>query len=233
MSFHVLNIKMFLAVVDMQHSFHVLIMACEHLSVFFVWFPLSQHSLAIAYVYFFTTFTQTNYTRVSGDCTRVSHKTNTSACRNSTVSPKLSRVTSSSRWTWARGPLALHSWSKTTLTHKMAFLGISMHLFQKKYYQHVRNAVLAVCAKSVPVWSKRREMRGLLWGEKLSWHVLYYAFTPKQGQDFQVLEPGSPKPDLQVHTRRLLIYRVFQKMYPILKINVDKTIILMSHFIIS
>ena len=29
MSFHVLNIKMFLAVVDMQHSLHVLIMACE------------------------------------------------------------------------------------------------------------------------------------------------------------------------------------------------------------
>ena len=28
--------------------------------------------------------------------------------------------------------MALHSRSETTLTHKMAFLGISMHLFQKK-----------------------------------------------------------------------------------------------------
>ena len=115
---------------------------------------------------FLQTFTWTNYTRVSVsvDCTRVSHKTNTSVCRNSTVSPKLSRFTSSSRWTWARGPLILHSWSETTLTDKMAFLGISIHLFQKKYYQHVRNAVLDVCAKSVPVWSKIRDMRGLLRG---------------------------------------------------------------------
>ena len=58
----------------------------------------------------------------------------------------------------------------------MAFLGISMHLFQKIYYQHVRNAVLDVCAKPVPVWGKRREMRWLLQGEKLSWHVLYQIF---------------------------------------------------------
>ena len=44
-----------------------------------------------------------------------------------------------------------------------------MHLFFKKiYYQHVRNAVLDVCAKSVPVWKKGGEMRGLLRGEKLS-----------------------------------------------------------------
>ena len=30
------------------------------------------------------------------------------------------------------------------------------------YYQHARNAVLDVCAKSVPVWGKSGEMRGLL-----------------------------------------------------------------------
>ena len=52
--------------------------------------------------------------------------------------------------------------------HKIAFLGISMHCFQKQYYQHVRNAVLDVCAKSVPVWSKSGEMRGLLRGVTLS-----------------------------------------------------------------
>ena len=52
--------------------------------------------------------------------------------------------------------------------HKIAFLGISMHCFQKKYYQHVRNAVLDVCAKSVPVWGKSGEMRGLLQGVTLS-----------------------------------------------------------------
>ena len=43
-----------------------------------------------------------------------------------------------------------------------------MHLFNKIYYQHVRNAVLDVFAKSVPVWGKSGEMRGLLRGEKLS-----------------------------------------------------------------
>ena len=60
------------------------------------------------------------------------------------------------------------SLSETTLTHKIALLGISMHCFQKKYYQHVRNAVLDVCAKSVPVWGKSEEMRGLLRGVTLS-----------------------------------------------------------------
>ena len=60
--FSCVNIKMLLAVVDMQHSLHVLIMAvnraADHLCGFFlVGFPLSQHSLAIAYVYFCTTFT--------------------------------------------------------------------------------------------------------------------------------------------------------------------------------
>ena len=43
-----------------------------------------------------------------------------------------------------------------------------MHLFKIICYKHVRNAVLDVCAKSVPVWGKRGEMRGLLWEEKLS-----------------------------------------------------------------
>ena len=37
----------------------------------------------------------------------------------------------------------------------------------KIYYQHVRNAVLYVCAKSVPVWDKSGKMRGILRGEKL------------------------------------------------------------------
>ena len=36
----------------------------------------------------------------------------------------------------------------------MAFLGILMHLFKRKYYQHVKNAVLNVCAKYVSVWGK-------------------------------------------------------------------------------
>ena len=51
--------------------------------------------------------------------------------------------------------------------YNMAFLGILMHLFKKIYNQHVRNAVLDVCAKSVPVRGKSGEMRGLLRGEKL------------------------------------------------------------------
>ena len=51
----------------------------------------------------------------------------------------------------------------------MAFLDILMHLsLENIYYQHVRNAVLDVCAESVPVCGKRGEMRGLLRGEKLS-----------------------------------------------------------------
>ena len=44
----------------------------------------------------------------------------------------------------------------------MAFLGILMHLLKKIYHKYVRNAVLDVCAKSVPVWGKSVEMRGLL-----------------------------------------------------------------------
>ena len=48
----------------------------------------------------------------------------------------------------------------------MTFLGISMHIFQSKILP--ATAVLAVCAKPVPVWGKGGEMRGLLRGEKLS-----------------------------------------------------------------
>ena len=55
MKFSSVNIKMLLAVVDMQHSLHVLIMAVnratDHLCVFFLY-----DSLAIAYVYFFYNF---------------------------------------------------------------------------------------------------------------------------------------------------------------------------------
>ena len=47
----------------------------------------------------------------------------------------------------------------------MAFLGILMHPFKKINHQHFRNAVLDVCAKSVPVWDKSGEMRGLLRGK--------------------------------------------------------------------
>ena len=159
---------MLLAVVDMQHSLHVLIMpvnrAADHLCFFFVRFPLSQHSLAIAYVYFFTTFTQTNYTRVSDDCTRVSHKTNSSACRNSTVSPKLSCVTSSSRWAWVRGPLTLNSWSETTVTHKIAFLGISMHCFQQKILPACEECcswcMCKVCSSLGQKWGNERAITG-------------------------------------------------------------------------
>ena len=41
-----------------------------------------------------------------------------------------------------------------------------MHLLKQIYHQHVRNAVLDVCAKSVPVWGKNGEMRGLFTGRK-------------------------------------------------------------------
>ena len=34
------------------------------------------------------------------------------------------------------------------------------------------NAALDVCAKTVLVWGKRKKMRGLLLGEKLSWICL-------------------------------------------------------------
>ena len=152
-------------------------MACEQGRGSFIRFRMissvtSQPCYCVC-LFFVTAFTSTN-------CTRVSHKTNATACRNSTVSPELSRLTSLSRWTWAGGPLALHSWSETTLTHKTAFLGISMHLFQKQYYKYVRNAVLAVCGKPVPVWGKTGEMRGLLRREKLSWHVLLQSLSYKE-----------------------------------------------------
>ena len=35
------------------------------------------------------------------------------------------------------------------------------------YYQYVKNAVFDVCAKSVPVWGKRGEMRGLITRRKI------------------------------------------------------------------
>ena len=38
-------------------------------------------------------------------------------------------------------------------------------LLIKIYYQHVRNAVLDYCAKSVPVWGKSGQMRELLRGK--------------------------------------------------------------------
>ena len=62
---------------------------------------------------------------------RVLHKTNTIACRNSTVFPRPSRG-ASSLWTNAGGLLALHGLSETILTYKIAFLSILIHLFQKK-----------------------------------------------------------------------------------------------------
>ena len=40
-----------------------------------------------------------------------------------------------------------------------------MHLSKKIYYQHVRNAVLDVCAKSVAVWAKEGKSEGY-YGEK-------------------------------------------------------------------
>ena len=43
----------------------------------------------------------------------------------------------------------------------MAFLRISMYLFFKKYYLYVRNAVLAVCAKPVPVSAKEGNERAV------------------------------------------------------------------------
>ena len=53
--------------------------------------------------------------------------------------------------------------------------------FLNIYYHHVRNAVLDVCAKSVPIWGKRGEMRGLLRGETLS---LTCPFLSAQGPNF-------------------------------------------------
>ena len=127
----------------------------------FVWFPLSQPCYRVCL------FCCNFY--LNCKCTRVSHKTNTSACRNSTVSLNL----------------VIHQFdlSKTTIgitqligndynTYNGIFRYFDAPFNKNIYYQHVRNAVLAVCAKLVPVWGKRREMRGLLRGEKLSWHVL-------------------------------------------------------------
>ena len=43
----------------------------------------------------------------------------------------------------------------------MTFLGILITFWKQMYHQHVSNAVLDVCAKSVPVRGKSGEMRGL------------------------------------------------------------------------
>ena len=130
-------------------SFHVLLITREQSCWSFICFR----------VYFFTTFTSTNFTRAS-------HKINTSGCRNSTVSPKLSRVTSSSRWTWVGGPLALHSWSATTLTHKMAFLGISMHFFQKIYITNMSGMLFLLFVQSLlRSWAIEGKWEGY-YGEK-------------------------------------------------------------------
>ena len=67
-----------------------------------------------------------------------------------------------------------------------------MHLFKKIYYQHVRNAVLAVCAKPVPVLGRRREIRGLLRGE--SYLDMSFYTNLNFGSSFvgirQILIPG-------------------------------------------
>ena len=44
----------------------------------------------------------------------------------------------------------------------MAFLGILMHLLKTNISPACQEAVFDVCAKSVPVWGKSGEMRGLL-----------------------------------------------------------------------
>ena len=86
--------------------------AADQSSVF-IWFPSFRSQPCYWVCLFFSTLTSTNNTRVS-------HQTNTTACRNSTVSPKLSHV-ASLFWTWAGGPMTLHSWLETTVTYKMAF----------------------------------------------------------------------------------------------------------------
>ena len=187
----------------MQHS-------CEqsHWSFmfFFVWFPLSQHSLAITYVYFFTTFTYTNYTRVSvsvsGDCTRVSHKTNTSACRNSTVSPKLSRFTSSSRWTWTRGPLILHSWSEATLTHKMAFLGISMRLFQKQNITRMPGMLFLMFVQSLFQFGAKEGIWEGYYGDKNYLDMFFTMWKSKSSRlSYSLVESLPPLSMMNVRSR--------------------------------
>ena len=57
MSFHVLNIKMFLAVVDMQHSLHVLVWhvnrAADHLSVFLLYDFLCHSTVLLSRMFIF------------------------------------------------------------------------------------------------------------------------------------------------------------------------------------
>ena len=58
-----------------------------------------------------------------------------------------------------------------TLTYNIAFLGILMNFLKKIYHQHVWNPALHVCAKSVLVWGKSGEMRGLVRGDNISYVV--------------------------------------------------------------
>ena len=117
-----------LRVLSMQHEFSCVNngLWTEPLIIYSFLHNFLGHITALLLrMFIFTAFTSTN-------CTRVSHKTNTTACSNSTVSPKLSRVSSSSRWTWAVEPLALHSWSETTPTDKMAFQVFRCAFFKTK-----------------------------------------------------------------------------------------------------
>ena len=118
----------------------------------------------------FTTFTSTN-------CTGVSHETNTSGCRNSTVSPKLvASPTCHAERTWAGGPLALHSWSETTPTHKMAFLGISMHFF-KKYITSMSGMWFLLFVQSLFQFGAKEGKWLAITEKKLSWHVLNFCIS--------------------------------------------------------
>ena len=49
---------------------------------------------------------------------------------------------------------------KRLLRVNVAYLGILVHFFKNIYYQHVRNAILNVCAKHVPVWGDERAITG-------------------------------------------------------------------------
>ena len=60
-----------------------------------------------------------------------------------------------------------HGSSEKTLTRNVAFLGILMHLFKKKYDLHVRNSVLNVCEKYVPVWGKKGVTGRAITGTKI------------------------------------------------------------------
>ena len=84
---------------------------------------LSHHSLAVAYVYFFTSFTSTNCTRVR--IRQILQPAGTSPfLRNLAVSPVRHAELE-------QEDIGITQLIETTLTHKMAFLGILMHLFPR------------------------------------------------------------------------------------------------------